>query len=240
MIVLVDRAGGRRAEAGHARLRDAGHDAPSTRSASRPPACWRWSRSPAPPWARCCGAGMARPLRAARGDPAVGADVHRHRDLRRDAGLRLEPGDVLPDGRLGRRPAADHLHADGRNRARRAPRLAAGGAGRRRHLGRLPAGGGLGGAAGADVQLARAVAAGPADRLADRLPRPLHPGIAALPVQRGARERGARRARELRRRGARRSADDAPAAGAWSTSSSAGRRHARSCCAAAMRASPGA
>ena len=181
-----------------------------------------------------------RRLRAARGDPAVGADVHRHRDLRRDAGLRLEPRDVLPDGRLGRRPAADHLHADGRNRAGRAPRLAAGGAGRRRHLGRLPAGGRLGRAAGAGIQLARAVAAGPADRAGHHLPGPLHPRVAALPVQRRARRRGARGARALRRRGGAAARARTAAAAVVAERGAAAGRPARSCCAAAMRASPGA
>ena len=74
---------------------------------------------------------------------------------------------------------------------------------------------------------------------AHRLPRPLHPGIAALPVERRARQRGARGARALRRRGARRRRGATTARGRW-PSRSRRRAASRSCCAAATRASPGA
>ena len=53
-------------------------------------------------------------------DPAVGGDVRRHLDLRRDALARLEHRHVLPDGAGGRRHAARHLRAAGRDHAERA------------------------------------------------------------------------------------------------------------------------
>src|SRR3546814_17061924 len=94
----------------------------------------------------------------------------------------MVPGDVLPEGRVGRRHASVRVHADGRDRAGRAPRLAAGSAGRRGYVGRLPDRRGRGGDARAAVLLARAVAAEHAHRAGYPDPPPITPPVAALPV----------------------------------------------------------
>ena len=64
-----------------------------------------------------------RHLRPKGDDPAVGGDVRRHLDLRRDAVARLERRHVFHDGRGGRRHAAGHLRAARRDDAEQASRL---------------------------------------------------------------------------------------------------------------------
>ena len=81
-----------------------------------------------------------RSLWAARLDPSLDHLVRFDGNLRRDAGLRLEPRDVLPDGHICRRNASCDLYAAGRGHAAAPSQLGAG-AGRRDRTGwRLPRG----------------------------------------------------------------------------------------------------
>ena len=98
MIVLTHRARHRRDEAGEPGLRHARHARRVRRvGGDRGLAAVRGARA-ARRSARCSGAGSPTSTAGAL-DPAVGSDVRRHRDLRRDAVALVERGDVLPDGR---------------------------------------------------------------------------------------------------------------------------------------------